>query len=67
MIGRDEQPQPRRADRWPPQPTRPGHPATYAYEYVRRGLCPLWMFVEPLGQWHTAYATARRTGVDWAH
>ena len=25
------------------------------------------MFVEPLGQWRTANATARRMSVDWAH
>ena len=25
------------------------------------------MFVEPLGPWRTANATARRMGVDWAH
>ena len=41
----------------------PGHPDTY--EYVRRGTCTIWMFVEPLGQWHT-HATTRRTSVDWA-
>ena len=68
VICMDAQPQSRRADKRPPQPARPGHPATYDYEYVRRGIpCTLWMFVEPLGQWRTANATARRPGVDWAH
>ena len=45
----------------------PGHPATYDYEYVRCGTCTIGMFVEPLGPWRTAHATARRTTVDWAH
>ena len=67
VICRDEQPKPLRADKRVPQPARPGRPATCDYEYVRRGTCTLWMFVEPLGQWRTANATARRTGVDWAH
>ena len=66
VICMDEQPKPLRADKRTPQPARPGRPATYDYEYVRRVTCTLWMFVEPLGQWRTANATARRTGVDWA-
>ena len=34
---------------------------------MRHGSCTLWLFVEPLGPWRTANATARRTAVDWAH
>ena len=67
VIGRDEQSQSLRADQWPSQPARPGRPATYDYEYVRCGPCTIGMFVEPLGPWRTAHATARRTAVDWAH
>ncbi len=67
VICMDEQSKSLRANKWPPQPARPGHPATYDYEYVRCGTCTIWMFVEPLGQWRTATATARRTAVDWAH
>ena len=66
-IRLDEQPKSLRADKRPPPPARPGHLAAYAYAYARRGPCTLWMFVEPLGQWRTANAAARRTGVDWAH
>ena len=51
VICMDAQLKSLRADKRPPQPARPGHPATYDYEYVRRGIpCTLWMFVEPLGQ-----------------
>ena len=45
----------------------PGRPATYDYAYVRCGSCTIGMFVEPLGPWRMAHATARRTAVDWAH
>ena len=67
VICMDEHAKALRADKWPSQPARPGRPATYDYEYVRRGTCTIWMFVEPLGQWRMARATARRTAVDWAH
>ena len=67
VICRDEQPKPLRADQRTPRPARPGRPATYDYAYVRHGSCTVWLFVEPLGRWRTAHATARRTGVDWAH
>ena len=65
-ICRDEHAQFLRADKWPSHPARPGHPATYDYEYVRCGTCTIWMFVEPLGQWRMARVTARRTAADWA-
>ena len=67
VIGRDEHAQRQRADTRPSPPARPGRPATYDYEYVRCGTCTIGMFVEPLGQWRTAHAIARRTAVDWAH
>ena len=67
VICMDEHAKFLRADKWPSQPARPGRPATYDYEYVRRGTCTIGMFVEPLGPWRMAHATARRTAVDWAH
>ena len=67
VICMDEQPKQLRAETRTPRPAQPGRPATYDYEYVRRGSCTVWLFVEPLGPWRTAHATARRTAVDWAH
>lgn len=45
---------------------RPGRRRLYDYEYVRQGVCSVWMFVEPLAGWRKTVATERRTRVDWA-
>jgi len=37
------------------------------YEYIREGVCNVWMFVEPLGGWRSVRVSDRRTAVDWAH
>lgn len=36
------------------------------FEYVRRGMCVAWMFVEPLAGWRTALVSERKTALDWA-
>lgn len=36
------------------------------YEYIRQGMCDLWMFTEPLGCWRAVHVSQRRTAVDWA-
>ena len=56
VICRDEQHKQLLADKQTP---RPGRPATYDYEYVRHGSGTVWLFMEPLGPWRTANATAR--------
>ncbi len=38
----------------------------YDCEYVRKGLCSIFMFTEPLGQWREAHTLPQRTSVDWA-
>ena len=60
VICMDEQPKQLLAETRTPRPAQPGQPATYAYAYVRQGSCTVWLFVEPLGPWRTAHATARR-------
>lgn len=40
------------------------------HEYVREGVCHVWMFNEPLAPengWRDVRVTDRRTAVDWAH
>ena len=36
------------------------------HEYVREGVCEVWMFAEPLGGWRDVRVSDRRTAVDWA-
>jgi len=36
------------------------------YEYIREGVCDVWMFVEPLGGWRDVRVSERRTAIDWA-
>ena len=57
VIGRDEQPKPRRARNASPPTTTHTCGAAPA---------PSWLCVESLDPRRTANATARRTGVDWA-
>ncbi len=48
-------------------PPTPGQVACYDYEYVRHGVCNLFIFFEPLGGWRHVTVTARRTKLDWAY
>ena len=50
-----------------PLPAAPGQPARYDYEYVREGVCALFMLNEPLRGWREVIVADRRTAVDWAH
>jgi len=36
------------------------------HEYVREGVCHVWMFNEPSGGWRDVRVSERRTAVDWA-
>jgi hypothetical protein len=49
-----------------PLPVREGHPALYDYEYERKGVCSLFLFVEPRRGWRKVFVRDRRTKVDWA-
>jgi len=50
-----------------PLPMSRGRPKRIDYEYVRKGTCTLWMFVEPLGCWRDVRVSERKTAIDWAH
>jgi len=50
----------------PAQPAQPGRPARQDYEYVRNGVCNLFLCCEPLVGWRSVKVTARRTRRDWA-
>jgi hypothetical protein len=47
-----------------PVPAQPGAAAKEDVEYVRQGMCVVWMFVEPLAGWRAAPVTLRKTAVD---
>jgi hypothetical protein len=67
VVCMDEQPKQLIAEVSTPIPAAPGQPARMDYEYVREGVCTVWMFVEPLGGWRDVPVTSTKTAVDWAH
>lgn len=50
-----------------PVPAQPGQPARVDYEYVRNGVCALFMFYQPLLGQREVVVSDRRTAADWAH
>lgn len=67
VVCMDEQPKQLIAEARTPVPAVPGQPAHVDYEYVREGVCVVWMFVEALAGWRDVAVTATKTAVDWAH
>lgn len=49
-----------------PLPVCEGYPARYDYEYERKGVCNLFLFVEPRRGWRKVFVRDRRAKVDWA-
>ena len=66
VVCMDEQPKQLIAEVSQPVAAAPGQPARIDYEYVREGVCTVWMFVEPLGGWRSVPVTETKTAVDWA-
>ena len=50
-----------------PLPLQPGKPVRYDAEYVRNGVCNLFVFYEPLCGRRQLHLTDQRTRNDWAH
>ena len=50
-----------------PEPTHPGKPKRYDYEYERNGTAVNFLFTEPLVGWRKVNVRERKTAVDWAH
>ena len=67
VVCMDEQPKQLIEQSRPPLATRPGSVDKEDHEYVRHGVCNVWMFNEPLGGWRDVRVTDRKTAVDWAH
>ena len=66
VICMDEQPKQLIDQVRMPVPAQPGAAAKEDFEYVRQGMCVVWMFVEPLAGWRVARVTERKAAVDWA-
>lgn len=66
VVCMDEQPKQLIAEVSRPIPAAAGQPERVDYEYVREGVCVMWMFVEPLGGWRDVPVTETKTAVDWA-
>jgi hypothetical protein len=49
-----------------PIPAEPGHDACEDSEYIRRGTCSIFCWVEPLRGWRRVDAQTQRTKLDWA-
>ena len=50
-----------------PIPAAPGQDLREDSEYVRRGTCSIFCWVEPLAGWRRVDAQPQRTRTDWAH
>ena len=66
VVNMDERPVQLVKETRTPQPTRPGRPRRYDYEYERAGTASVFLFTEALGGWRRVTVHERRTAVDWA-
>lgn len=66
VICMDEKPYQMLGDHLEPLPMRPGDTQKTDSEYVRKGTCSIFIFVEPLSGWRHASVQERRTAEDWA-
>ena len=66
VICMDEKPYQLLGDSREERPMIPGHDKKIDYEYIRKGTCSIFSFVEPLAGKHYAVARDRRTAIDWA-
>jgi hypothetical protein len=67
VICMDEKPYQLLDDARTPIKIKPGRPERQDAEYIRNGICSIFVFTEPLGGWRHLAVCERRTRVDWAH
>ena len=67
VVCMDEKPYQLLARAREPIPAAPGQDRRQDCEYVRRGTCSIFVWVEPLAGRRRVAARARRTRIDWAH
>jgi hypothetical protein len=66
VVCMDEQPVQLLGDKLEPLPMKPGKQEKEDYQYVRGGVCNIFIFTEPLAGWRHVHVSHRRTKVDWA-
>jgi len=66
VVCMDESPKQLIADSRPPEKLRPGQPARQDYEYVRLGVCNIFMANEPIKGKRYVQITEQKTKPDWA-
>ena len=66
VVCMDEKPYQLLGDAREPLPMRPGNDRKTDSEYVRKGTCSIFAFVEPLGGKHHVSVHEHRTAIDWA-
>ncbi len=66
VICMDEKPYQMLEDPLEPLPVRPGGIKKTDSEYIRKGTCSIFIFVEPLSGWRYASVREQRTAEDWA-
>lgn len=66
VVGMDESPKQLIGEARVPLPARPGSPAREDYEYVRNGVCCIFMACEPLAGKRLVRVEERKTKQDWA-
>ncbi len=67
VICMDEKPYQLLGEARNPIPMAPGKPARQDGEYVRNGICSIFIFTEPLAGWRHVAVCERRTRIDWAN
>lgn len=66
LICMDEKPYQLLGEKIEPLPMEPCSPQKQDYEYIRNGMCSIFVFTEPLAGWRHVCAKEHRTKVDWA-
>ena len=66
VVCMDEKPYQLLGEAWEPLPMRPGDTQKIDSEYVRKGTCSIFVFVEPLGGVRHVSVREHRTAADWA-
>jgi hypothetical protein len=67
LVCMDEQPVQLLKDRYEAIEMKPGSVKKEDFQYVRNGVCSIFMFSAPHLGWRHVDACERRTKVDWAH